>query len=62
MSSLFQIIPEQASTLAPKVDQLYWFIIGVTAFFGIVVSILVVYFAVKYRTNDPLTVGAPITG
>ena len=62
MSSLFQIIPEQASTMAPKVDQLYWFIIGVTAFFGILVSVVVVYFAVKYRTNDPLAVGAPITG
>ena len=60
--SHFSIIPEQASTLAPQVDQLYWFIIGVTAFFGILVSILVVYFAVKYRTNDPLAVGAPITG
>ena len=62
MSSLFQIIPEQASTMAPKVDQLYWFIIGVTAFFGILVSVVVVYFAVKYRTDDPLAVGAPITG
>jgi len=62
MPSLFQIIPEQASTMAPKVDQLYWFIIGVTAFFGILVSVVVVYFAVKYRTNDPLAVGAPITG
>jgi cytochrome c oxidase subunit 2 len=62
MSSLFRLLPEQASTLAPQVDQLYWFIIGVTAFFGILVSILVVYFAVKYRTNDPLAVGAPITG
>ena len=62
MSSLFRFIPEQASTLAPQVDQLYWFIIGVTAFFGILTSILVVYFAVKYRTNDPLAVGAPITG
>jgi cytochrome c oxidase subunit 2 len=62
MSSLFQIIPEQASTLAPQVDQLYWFIIGVTAFFGILVSVVVVYFAVKYRTDDPLKVGAPITG
>jgi cytochrome c oxidase subunit 2 len=60
--SLFSIIPEQASTLAPKVDQLYWFIIGVTAFFGTLTSILVVYFAVKYRTDDPLKVGAPITG
>jgi cytochrome c oxidase subunit 2 len=62
MPSLFQIIPEQASTLAPKVDQLYWFIIGVTAFFGILTSILVVYFAVKYRTDDPLKVGTPIHG
>jgi cytochrome c oxidase subunit II len=56
------MIPEQASTMAPKVDQLYWFIIGVTAFFGILTSVVVVYFAVKYRTNDPLAVGAPITG
>jgi cytochrome c oxidase subunit II len=62
MSSLFQLIPEQASTMAPKVDQLYWFIIGVTAFFGILTSVMVVYFAVKYRTNDPLAVGSPITG
>ena len=62
MPSLFQIIPEQASTMAPKVDQLYWFIIGVTAFFGILTSVVVVYFAVKYRTDDPLAVGSPITG
>src|SRR6186997_531034 len=60
--SHLSIIPEQASTLAPHVDQLYWFIIGVTAFFGILTSVLVVYFAVKYRTSDPLAVGAPITG
>jgi cytochrome c oxidase subunit 2 len=60
--SHLSIIPEQASTLAPQVDQLYWFIIGVTAFFGILTSVLVVYFAVKYRTNDPLAIGAPITG
>ena len=62
MSSIFQLIPEQASTLAADVDQLYWFIVGVTAFFGILVCVLVVYFAVRYRTDDPLKVGAPITG
>src|SRR4030095_11571308 len=62
MSSLFQLIPEQASTMAQKVDQLFWFIIGVTAFFGILTSVVVVYFAVKYRTDDPLAVGSPITG
>jgi cytochrome c oxidase subunit 2 len=62
MSSIFSLVPEQASTLAADVDRLFWFITGVTAFFAIVVCVLVVYFAVKYRTNDPLAVGAPITG
>ncbi len=48
--------------MAPQVDQLYWFIIAVTAFFGIVVTVLVFYFAGKYRTDDPTAVGARITG
>ena len=48
--------------MAGRVDQLYWFITAVTAFFGILVTVLVVYFAVKYRTDDPKAVGARITG
>ena len=48
--------------MAPEVDRLYWFIVGVTAFFAILVCVLVVFFAVRYRTQDPLKVGAPITG
>ena len=48
--------------MAADVDRLYWFIVGVTAFFAILVCVLVVYFAVRYRTDDPLKVGAPITG
>lgn len=62
MSPLFALNPEQASTLAPRVDQLYWFIVAITAFFGILVTVLVVYFAVKYRTDDPMKIGARITG
>jgi cytochrome c oxidase subunit 2 len=62
MFSGFSLFPEQASTLAPRVDNLYLFIVAVTAFFGVLVSVLVVYFAAKYRTNDPLAIGARITG
>jgi cytochrome c oxidase subunit 2 len=62
MSSIFKLVPDQASTLAADVDRLYWFIVGVTAFFAILVCVLVVYFAVRYRTQDPLKVGSPITG
>src|SRR5687768_3007250 len=54
--------PEQASTLASDVDALYVFILAVTAFFAIVVTIVVIYFAAKYRTSDPLKVGARIHG
>jgi len=62
MFSGFSLFPEQASTIAPRVDNLYVFIIAVTAFFAILVSIVVIVFAVKYRTNDPLKVGTPIHG
>ena len=62
MPELFALNPEQASTIAPRVDQLYWFIVAVTAFFGILVTVLVLYFAVKYRTDDPTKIGARITG
>ena len=43
------LFPEQASTLAADVDQLYFFITAVTAFFALVVTIFVIYFAAKYR-------------
>ena len=62
MWSRFSLVPEQASSLAARVDQLYWFITAVTAFVAILVTVLVVYFAVKYRTDDPSKVGARITG
>src|SRR5688572_26966748 len=56
------LFPEQASTLAPRVDNLYFFIVAVRAFFGIVTSVVVVWFAMKYRTEDPNAIGARITG
>jgi cytochrome c oxidase subunit 2 len=62
MFSGLPFMPEQASTLAPRVDNLYLFIVAVTAFFGVLVSVLVVYFAVRYRTDNPMAIGARITG
>ena len=56
------LFPEQASTIAPAVDNLYFFILGVTAFFALLVVVLVLYFAIKYRDDTGLKVGAPITG
>jgi cytochrome c oxidase subunit 2 len=45
----FRLFPDQASTLAPRVDSLYFFLIGVSAFFSLVIIVLLVYFAIKYR-------------
>jgi cytochrome c oxidase subunit II len=62
MFSRIPFFPVQASTLAADVDALYLFIVAITAFFGILVTVVVIYFAAKYRTDDPLKVGARIHG
>jgi len=49
MEEGFRLFPVQASTFAVKVDQLYWFLIGVTVFFGGLIAILVIGFAIRYR-------------
>ena len=62
MLSGIPLFPEQASSIAPAVDNLYFFILGVTAFFAVLVMALVIFFSVKYRDHTGLKVGAPITG
>jgi cytochrome c oxidase subunit 2 len=49
MESFWRIVPEQASTIAGRVDGLYGFLIGVTAFFTGLIFFLILYFALKYR-------------
>jgi cytochrome c oxidase subunit 2 len=62
MFSRSPFFPIQASTLAADVDALYLFIVAITAFFGILTTVAVIYFAAKYKTDDPLKVGARIHG
>ncbi len=47
------LFPQQASTFAPQVDALYFFLVGVSALFGGLIFFLVIYFAVKYRRRSP---------
>ncbi len=62
MVSGVPFFPPQASTIAPDVDNLYFFIVAVTAFFAVLVSVLIMYFAIKYRDDTGLKVGADIHG
>jgi cytochrome c oxidase subunit 2 len=57
-----QLLPQQASTLAGRVDALYFFLVALTAFFTIAISVVVVYFALKYRRTSREQAGVPIHG
>ncbi len=46
------LFPEQASTIAPRVDALLYFLVAVSLFFGLLIAFLLVYFAVKYRRRS----------
>jgi cytochrome c oxidase subunit 2 len=47
------LFPPQASTVAPQVDALYYFLVAVSAFFIVLIFSLVIYFATKYRRSAP---------
>ena len=55
-------MPEVASTVAARVDGLYLFLVGLTAFFTVLIFALFIIFMVKYRRKDPNEVGARIHG
>ena len=45
----FPLFPEQASTLAGRVDALYFFLVGVSLFFSLLIFVAVIYLAIKYH-------------
>ena len=62
MSTSFPVFPPNASSVATEMDLLYLFIVAVCAFFTVLVTALVVVFAVKYRRRHPTEVGHDIHG
>ena len=62
MFSGFTLFPEQASTMAGRVDALYFALVGLSAFFSALIAGLIVYFAAKFRRRAPDSVGAVIHG
>jgi cytochrome c oxidase subunit 2 len=49
MQEGFRLFPEQASTFAVRVDQLYFFLSAVTVFFSSLIVVLITVFAIRYR-------------
>ena len=52
MWSGFPLFPEQASTMAGRVDALYFFLIAVSVFFSVLIAGLIVTFAVRFRRRS----------
>ena len=62
MWSGFPLFPEQASTMAGRVDALYIALLAMAAFFSVLIACLVIGFAVKFRRRSPGEIGVPIHG
>ena len=54
--------PEQASTFAPHVDALYAYLLALTAFFTLGITLAIIFFAVKYRRRSYGELPRPIAG
>src|SRR5689334_3224809 len=46
------LFPEQASTFAPEVDHLLYFLMAVSVFFTLLIFGAILYFAVRYRRRS----------
>jgi cytochrome c oxidase subunit 2 len=57
-----QFFPDQASSIASNVDALYAYLVAVSAFFSILIAILIIIFAVKYRRRSEAEVPKPVHG
>ena len=56
------LFPESASTMASRVDSLYFFLLAVAIFFSLLIAGLIVFYAVKYRRRAADSVGSEIRG
>jgi cytochrome c oxidase subunit 2 len=56
------LFPENASTIAGRVDTLYLTLVGITVFFSVLIAGLIVYFAIKHRRRAPDEIGTAVHG
>ena len=62
MEKLLPLFPPAASTAAPQVDALFWFLMATSAFFAVLIAALVITFAVRFRRRSEDEVPAPNHG
>jgi cytochrome c oxidase subunit II len=62
MFTNFPFFPQQASEQAATIDALYFFLVAVTAFFTLLIAVLVTVFAIKFRRRHDTEIGYAIHG
>jgi cytochrome c oxidase subunit 2 len=56
------LFPDSASTLSPQVDALYFYLVLVSAFFALLIAVLVIVFAIRYRRRSETEIPPQIEG
>jgi cytochrome c oxidase subunit II len=54
--------PDQASTMAERVDALYFFLVALSTFFALLIAGLLIYFAARYRRRVESHIPEPMHG
>ena len=62
MQSWLPFTPDKASTFADSVDGLFFYLVGLTAFFSLLITVTLVFFVVKYRRRSQTEVPRPVAG
>jgi cytochrome c oxidase subunit 2 len=62
MQSWIPLVPDSASTLSWKVDAIYFYLSGITLFFTLLISGILIFFVIRYRRRSPYEIPRPIAG
>lgn len=57
----FPLFPESASTIAPKVDLVFFVLMAITVFFTFAIGFLVIFLAIRYRKGSTADRSNPFT-
>ena len=62
MQSWIPLVPDSASTFSWQVDALYFYLSGVTLFFSLLISAVLIFFVIRYRRRTPYEIPRPVAG
>jgi len=62
MGSELPLFPVQASSVAPDVDHLLYFLLAVAVFFSVGIFLTIFYFAIRYRRRSESEMPVPVHG